>query len=165
MTATTLRPRTPADDDFIFDSWMRSFRASHESGPYHPDEYFPAARTAIARILARPSVQVLVADVTTEVDGEPVTFIAGYLVHEPAWKRWSKQKRRLEAYAVVHFLFVREQARGEGVAGALLDAAGVRRNVGSTAYSFSMPASRDVLGKAARFIPDAARFESRKETP
>jgi hypothetical protein len=39
----------------------------------------------------------------------------------------------------------------------------VRRNSGATAFSFSMPASRDVLGKAARFIPDAARYESRKE--
>lgn len=163
MTALTLRPCAPEDEGFIFDSWLRSFKASHESGPYHPDEYFPAARAALIRVLARPTVQALVAEHAVDVDGEMVTVIDGYLVHEPGWKRWSKRRRQWEVYAVVHFLFVKEEARGKGVACALLDAAGVRRNVPSTAFSFSMPASRGVLGKLARFVPDAARYESRKE--
>lgn len=154
------RPLVEADQAFVFDSWLRSFRASHESGPYAPDLYFPAARGTIERLLSRPEVQALV------IEDETASVLIGWLVHEPHWYRWSRRLRRLEDFHIVHYCFVREgdvdaRVRGRGFAKYLLDTAGVRRNSSSTAYSFSTPAARGLLGEAARFIPDAARFASR----
>lgn len=156
------RPLIEADESFVYDSWLRSFRLSNESGPYPPDVYFPAMREAIKRLLARPGVRVLVL-----VD-DAIDVIIGYVVHEPAWCRWSKRNRRLEAYHLVHYVFVREgepdaRVRGRGYARCLLDAAGVRRDTPSTAFSFSTSASRGLMGQACRFLPDAARYETRQE--
>lgn len=145
----------PDDHAFLFDSWLRSFRASHESGPYPPDLYYPAVRTAVERILARPTARVLVAeDETTDV-------ILGYVVHEPGWQRWSRRRRELEVYHVAHYAFVRELARGKGIGKYLLLMAGVKRDWPSSAFSFSTPAARGLMGAMARFLPDSARYPTR----
>lgn len=156
----SIRPRIEADDAFIFSGWLKSFRGSDASGPYPPPLYFATARETITRIMARPGVAVLVC-----ATSDPASdLLYGYVAHEPAWQRWSKRKRCVEQYHVVHYLYVAEQARGEGVARALLNAANVRRDSATTAYSFDTPSARGLLGAAARFIPDSARYESRSQS-
>lgn len=155
------RGRVEADDAFILDSWMRSFRESNESGPYPPALYFPAARGTITALLERSGVQTIVLG-----EDHPSDVIIGYIVHEPTWARWSRRNRCLEQFHVVHYLFVREgepdaRVRGRGFARYLLEAAAVRRESTTTAFSFATRAARGLMGDAPRFIPDAARYASR----
>lgn len=156
------RGRIEADDAFILDSWMRSFRESNESGPYPPALYFPAARGTITALLERPGVETLV----LEDDDDLSAVILGYIVHEATWARWSRRNRCLEQFHVVHYLFVREgepdaRVRGRGFARYLLEAAAVRCESTKTAFSFATRAARGLMGDAPRFIPDAARYASR----
>lgn len=160
----SIRPLVEDDQNFVLDSWLKSFRSSHESGPYPPELYFPAARATVTALLARPTVQ------TLAVEDDASGALLGYVVHEPGWARWSRRQRALEVFHVVHYTFVREgdpeaRVRGRGFARYLLDTAGVRRNARATAYSFSTPAARGLLGQAATFLPDAARFPSRPSAP
>lgn len=155
-----VRGRVESDDAFILDSWMRSFRESNESGPYPPSLYYPAARGTITALLERPGVE------TRVLEDHQSDVIVGYIVHEPQWSRWSRRNRCLEQFHVVHYLFVREgepgaRVRGHGYARYLLEAAVVRRESPMTAFSFATRAARGLMGRNPRFIPDAARYESR----
>lgn len=166
MTAT-IRERVADDDPFIFGGWLKSFRNSEDTGagPYPPDLYFKAARETIERLFARPGVDVLVLEADV-IDEEAVArpALLGFIAHERAWRRWSRRRRELEQWHVVHYVYVRDDARGQGAARLLLNAAEVRRDSPATAYTFHTRAARRLLGAASRFLPDASRYPS-KETP
>jgi GNAT superfamily N-acetyltransferase len=158
--ATILRPRVPGDDNddaFLFGSWLKSFRAAEHSGPYPPDLYFTAAREAVTRILARPGVQAAV------LEDLAADALVGFVVHEPAWRRWSKRQRLLESYHVVHYVYVLEPARGQGAARHMLATVGVKRGSPTVAFSFATRSARGLLGDGARYLPDAARYESKEQ--
>ena len=96
-----IRPALEVDMDSVRDSWARSLR----------DGAIPSGRTKdvhehVVSVLARCGAEVLVAEIDLE-DGE--SFLAGWVCHEGA---------------VIHYVFVKLSCRGQGLAKALLAAAG-----------------------------------------
>lgn len=152
MSDLVIRPREDRDDGFVYDRWLKSFRDSHAHGPIPPDLYWLVYREVVQRLLARPSV------VCSVLESPSLDLLVGFIAHEPDWQRWSRRRRQLEEFHVVHYLYVNHGERGFGLARRLLDDAGVRNE--RRAFSFSTVASRGVLGDTARFMPDAARFPS-----
>lgn len=161
--ATIIRPRRPGegdagDDDLVYGAWLKSFRAAEHAGPYPPDLYFAAARETITRLLARPGVNCAVLE---DLSADPIS-LHGFIVHEPAWRRWRRSTQQLESWHVVHYIYVLELARGQGAARHMLASVGVKRGAPAIAYSYATRSSRGLLGESARYLPDAARYESKE---
>lgn len=144
MSAIVHRPAKPSDVPFVFDSWLRSFRLAHAAGPIPMDMYYPVYRRVLERLLARPGVEVLLA----EFAGVDVIF--GYLVHERGYRR----PRSDEATPLVHYCYVRESSRQQGIAAGLFAAAGIGREF---TYTFKSAAVCSARLKPARFDPLAVR--------
>ena len=153
MTApVTYRAATAGELPFVFHSWLRSFQGTHYAGPLPDDLYYEAYHTAIERLLARPGVRVLCAVDAGAEPGERALF--GYLVIEPATTGQPFQ-------AVVHYAYVKEPFRRNGVFKSLLTAAGVKPT-GPLAYTFRTPIAGRLAGAggpfpAAVFAPKLAR--------
>jgi len=96
-----VRARVPSDDDFIRQAWISSFRWSW----------------AAPRILPR--------DIASDAHGRLISRIMEY---SPAWvASWANDPDSLVGFMVgaspvLHYVFVKSWARGQGVAGALLRA-------------------------------------------
>lgn len=96
----------------IFDSWARSWMKSAWSGTFRNCDWDELSRKASSEIIDRPSTRVTVAYTFTDKN---VRRVAGYVVYEPGIK-------------VIHWLYVKRDFRGHGVARDLL-----REVLGSTA--------------------------------
>jgi hypothetical protein len=101
--AVKLREFAPGDLAFIFSTWLRDLRDA-DPGPMPDDLWFPAHRSLLERIMAKPEVRVLMAVAADRPDE-----ILGYVVAEPS--------------EVVYWTFVRKgPLRGKGLAKMLLEA-------------------------------------------
>jgi len=107
-----IRPALPDDMRFVTSSWLKSFANSDFARLLTPNEiwerheasdaYYDAERIIIAACLERSVT--LIADTPGMIDG--------WLVCEPG---------------ILHYAYVRQSARGRGVARALMSAAGITR--------------------------------------
>ncbi len=120
------------DRNFIFNSWLRSFRKSHYAGPIPYNLYYDFYQKVIEQILRRDGVEVKVA-----VPEEHPSQIIGYCVLEHGFEK-----------PVVHYCYVKQGFRGMGFA---------KRMVGTTDffYTFRTPSVRWL--PSANFVPAIVR--------
>jgi len=136
--SVVIRDAQVTDRAFISQTWVTSFRSSQDTGPVPVEIYFDTFRKVIADLLARPAVKVLVA-----VDSElpPPHEIHGYLVFEPGPHRKGTQMLPKSA---VHFCYVKELHRRQGVARSLFREAGIDP-AHPFFFTFRTPDARAVL--------------------
>jgi GNAT superfamily N-acetyltransferase len=102
-----IRRATEADEAFICDSWLRSFRDSWFAGPIPNDLYYDLYRKIInERVRARKNAQTLVA-----VAPDDDSVILGFACVEPP--------------SIVHYVYVKDVFRRHGVASALVKYANI----------------------------------------
>ena len=107
----------PQDLNFIFNSWLKSYRFSLFSKNISDKDYFKYHHLLIEEILARPTTSVLVA-----CDKLDENVIFGYLVTE---------KSNIEDHEVLHYSFVKQSFQHlgeEGVFPSLVKAAHINLN-------------------------------------
>lgn len=96
----TIRPAEGQDIPFIYSSWLNSYRYDSSLGRGCRNQvFFPEYNRVIDRILSRENVKTIVACKTDEPG-----VIFGYLVFQPG---------------ILHYCFVKEVFRKEGVASSL----------------------------------------------
>lgn len=108
-----IRPGRPEDANFLFNSWLKSYRRSWFAQRIPNDVFYAQQHLVIEDILNRPLTRV---SVITPA-GDPDT-ICGYAVTEAIDGAASKA-------AIVHYVYVKETFRKLGLATRLLQAAGV----------------------------------------
>lgn len=97
-----LRPGTDHDDNFIYSSWLKSYRKL--AGPVPHRWYYKIYQALLDRLYKRPATQTTVACFRTRPEQ-----IFGYIVHE-----------KHEEQPYVHYVYVKESFRGMGIGKALL---------------------------------------------
>lgn len=97
-----IRPAIPADEAFVFDSWLNSYRNSPFSKNIRTTLYFEEHRKLIQRICAK-------ATVICAVNPEDGNHIYGWACAEPE-----------HPLPVIHYVFVKDLYRGFGVARLLI---------------------------------------------
>lgn len=102
----------PLDEVFITSSWVSSFKWSKHVGVIPNHAYHDIYESVVGEILDRKGIEVAVAVNPEEPD--PRYEIYGYIVAETGFKR-----------PVVHYLYVKEVFRNQGVARSLLAHAGI----------------------------------------
>lgn len=143
-----IRPPSAATNDlqFVRSAWLKSY-ASSEFARWHTpkatweknqasDDYYDGQRGVIEALLGRAKVLV------NEDEAEGLQYLTGFLVYEPL---------------TVHYVYVRQSARGQGIARALIDAAGIPRD-GSLAVRYThrargIESSRLPRGWSFRLFP------------
>lgn len=100
-----LRPLVQADSNFLYSSWIRSFRASSVNAGLPGREYHARQKRRIGVILGRPDTAVIVA-----CDPDDDEHIYGYVVFEMG-----------EVTAMLHYVYVKESFRRFGLGGVLID--------------------------------------------
>jgi len=123
--------RMVAEDlDFVLKSWRDSYRMSHMAGPIPMSMYRDVYDAVLRQLLQRPDVEVHIAHARGQ---QPPDDIFGWIcVEYDAWTRskvvehgqWVDKDVPLEQ-PVVHYVYVKQAFRDQGVARALLAAAGV----------------------------------------
>jgi len=103
------------DVDFIWSSWLKSYRSSPHTRKWSEAAYLDYQRPRIERLLGRS--QVLVARPLDWAQG-----ILGYLVYEPN---------------LIHYVYVKSTYRHQGVARSLLATSGVQ--LSECSYSHRVP--------------------------
>jgi GNAT superfamily N-acetyltransferase len=120
------------DLDFVLKSWRESYRMSHMAGPIPMTMYRDVYDAVLRQLLQRPDVEVRIAHARGQ---RPPDDIFGWIaVERDAWTRerlfnhelgeWGDVDVQLKQ-PVVHYLYVKHAFRDQGVARALLAAAGV----------------------------------------
>lgn len=138
--------------DFVFDSWGNSYRKSPWAGCVPNHLWDQVSRISEQEIVARSGCKVTVA--VTPVDGREAEYpdvrrVMGYAVYEPA-------KR------VLHFLYVKQDYRGNGIGKALLNemlATAPRLNK-KWEYTHKTNACDQFLGRRFTFNAVPARIKS-----
>lgn len=99
-----VRPFRPeADTDFLYNSWLRSYKAgSHFAKRIRHHVFFPWHKQVIARFLERENAHVLIAHEASD----PRTIL-GYLAWE--WGGGTEEP-------IIHYAYVKEHFRKQGVA-------------------------------------------------
>jgi GNAT superfamily N-acetyltransferase len=114
-----IRPYAPADDDWVLDcavGLQEHERALHDTrlpGLPHSRAYLAMLRD----VLADNHGIMLIAE---NAGGERLGLVAGHVVDEP----WPMETRDSTRYGYVSDIFIKPEARGTGLAEALLDAIG-----------------------------------------
>lgn len=104
QVAIAVRPGTADDVDFIYATWLRSYRHSSAfAAPISNEIFFPSHHLIVERILARKSTSVYIACLPED----PQT-IFGYLITEGFYK------------PIIHFIYVKEAFRKQSIATILL---------------------------------------------
>jgi ribosomal protein S18 acetylase RimI-like enzyme len=102
-----LRDGTELDDNFIYSSWLKSYKRS--AGPIPFRWYYKIYQTVLDRLFKRPPIKVRVACFRTRPEQ-----IFGYVVFEEH-----------EGTPYIHYLYIKDAFRGMGIGSALLsDATG-----------------------------------------
>lgn len=106
----SIRHAIGSDLNFIYDSWLTSFRYDSAFGKSHKNSvFFPQYRRVLDEILSKPDTQTLVAH-----DPDNLDVVLGYLVYEPG---------------ILHYVFTKEAFRKYGIAAALLQYAAQGREL------------------------------------
>lgn len=125
-----VRQAAEADEPFIMDSWLRSFRHSWFAGPIPNSLYYKVYRPIIMAVRARPGARLLVC-----VDDDDPDSIYGFACIEPP--------------GIIHYVYTKDVYRRKGVARRLL--AGVREPL---EYTFRTKEGHNALtGKNAIYNP------------
>lgn len=136
---------TPTSDeyDFIYDSWILSFKKSVWAGCVPNSLWFDTQRTVIREILDRgATVLVAVSPIAGREDEFPgIRRVMGYVVAEPK-------------HHVLHWLYVKNDYRGMGIGKALLAAVCPD---GEWLYTHRTKASAGFLGRRFVWNPIPAR--------
>lgn len=103
MQDLIIRDAEPGEENFVYNSWLHSYRSSHFARPIESKTYYAFHHAIIERILARPTCTVLIA-----THKDTPTIILGYLVLESLEK------------PTIHFVYVKQPFRRLGIAKALL---------------------------------------------
>lgn len=114
MEEVEIRPLKKEDHAFLFSSWLRSYKQSRFAHRIKNDIYFMWHHILIERLLSRPSVSVHVAHMKGDAD-----IIFGFLVSETM-----NQEPR-----ILHYVYVKDDFRGFGLARELFNAAKLRAPV------------------------------------
>jgi GNAT superfamily N-acetyltransferase len=136
---------TADEYDFLYDSWILSFKKSPFAGCVPNSLWFDTQRATIREVLDRGAT-VLVA--STPISGREAEYpavrrVMGYVVAEPAHK-------------VLHWLYVKNDYRGMGIGSALLRAVSPS---GEWEYSHRTKASAGFLGSRFHWNPVTARVK------
>jgi hypothetical protein len=103
-----IRDAVPDDVGFIFDSWAQSYWGAPAIMGMTRDAYFAEMRRVVPKLMQSPVARARVA----VPDGD-VSTILGWAVYED-------QRHRDEIVTVLHYVFVRLDLRGCGIARMLL---------------------------------------------
>lgn len=143
------RLATESDLPFVFGSWLSAFRPSYAGGPVPADLYAAVYTEAIGHLLRRPGCDVVVAFKPGEEPG--MADLYGFLCAE----------RETSRGPVVHFVYVRDSQREEGIARGLFDAAGIDIRSSFT-FTYKTPIVAKLAAKIprSRYNPLCARFQS-----
>jgi len=106
------RPAEDGDRHFIVSMWTQSYRDANTAGLIQVEDWFRVMDPTIAKVLARPDVQSIVAYHPKAQRG--VADLAGFITFDAE-----------ERPTLVYYLAVKEPYRRMGVATALFRAAGV----------------------------------------
>ena len=136
-SALTLRPYTETDLDFIFSSWLSSFKSSHYAGPVPDNVYWKLYQHVLEEIFKRPGFEV-----TVVCNKDYPDQIVAYLAWEPG---------------IVHYVYVKQPFRQKGIAAYTLMA-----TVGSKfQFTFKTAKSRFFNNSfQAKFNPKPVRRKS-----
>lgn len=148
--AIRIRPFRESDAGTVATDWLKSFHLSHYAGPIPMDLYWPTYRTAINRLMWSTRVTILMA---CSPDDDSQTF------------GWITAERKIQP--IVHFLYVKQVFRHQGIAKMLMAAADIPTGL-TFIYTFKTPAAARLIkgqwGKtrirpwAGVFDPLKARF-------
>lgn len=172
MTAVLHRPAVASDMAFILDSWKRSFQDSYYAGLVAAEDYHSVYDVALGRILARPGIEVWVSVV--DAPGVEGAEVNGWAVVErgPVTVKRRNAKRgeawRVCSMDVLHYMYVKWERRREGIARALLKAAGfdVARpffHTGQSVEWLDLVRAGASIAKNARHNPLIARYAKRAQ--
>lgn len=110
MEAIAVRHGQPADKEFIFGTWLRSYKHSSDFAKrISNDVFFSTHHKIVELILAKPNTEVLIAHPVDEPN-----VILGYVVLE-----------RIPNSEIVHFVYVKKAFRMMGIASYLFKGAGL----------------------------------------
>lgn len=137
-----IRPWSEADNNFVYSSWLRSFKTSHYAGSLPDNLYWPAYQVALEQILTQPNTRCLVA-----CNPEFPDQIFGYIVFD-------------EPGEVVHYVYVKGPFRKLGIGSELLRFATNGR--AEVSYTFRTPDVQH-LSKKVRMVfrPKLVRRKSK----
>lgn len=99
-----LRPSTELDDNFIFSSWLKSYRRN--AGPIPHRWYFKIYQALLDRLYRRPAIETTIACFRTRPEQ-----IFGYIVHETDPST---------STTYVHYVYIKDIFRSMGIGSALL---------------------------------------------
>lgn len=102
-----IRPATPDDMGFVWDSWLKSWRKSPWAGCIPNNLYFETTRSAIEQLVGRGAT-FLVACLAAEPDK-----ILGWCCHELSQDTTPR--------TVVHYVYVKDPYLSLGIAGQLVN--------------------------------------------
>jgi len=148
MNSLKFRQAAESDMAFIYDSWLRSFKHAHAAGPIPMEIYWDVYKKALDIIMARPGVLIIVA-YHPGLSPESKADIHG----------WSCIEKLDGETPVVHYIHVKKERRGSGIARMMLAEAGI--DVESELYYTFKSRAGGQLAKAfpnVRFDPLIARF-------
>ncbi len=103
------RAATPEDLRFVVSAWSSSFKASHFAGMLYTDDWAAVMHPTIERLIARAGTRTIVA-----FDRARPGFIFGFIAGDTSGPE-----------AVVHYVYVKEPYRLEGIARRLLAELGI----------------------------------------
>lgn len=104
MKDLIIREAEAGEENFIYNSWLHSYRSSHFARPIESRTYYKFHHAVIERILARPTCSVLIA-----THKDTPTIILGYMVLDSLTS------------PTIHFVYVKQPFRRLGIAKALLE--------------------------------------------
>ena len=133
----------PSGEEYslVFDSWARSFRKSPWAGCIPNHLYDQVSRACIGELLNRSKVIVVARTHDHEGKPLPARRVMGYSVSEPG---------------VLHWLYVKDDYRGQGVGRALLDV--TTNGWEQFVYTHRTRASQKFLGQRFHWDPVLARI-------
>ena len=149
-----IRHMRPDDTAFVVDAWVETFRDSHAAGVVPMEFYQQDYRKYVAWILEQRRPAVLLAyDADADVQG---TDLLGFLVYEDS-ATFPAGRVTKTVGPVVHYVYVKQFARGNGLARALFDAAKIDQR-GEFHHTFKgQHLLRDKIPRA-RWSPLIARY-------
>ncbi len=137
--ALQIREYDSTDRDFIYSSWLSSFKGSHYAGPVPDNVYWKLYQFVLEKIIPDSTVKIVCSH-------EYPSQIVGWICYRDS---------------VVHYLYVKQPFRGKGIAKELLT-----KTVGQEfSYTFKTAKSRYFSNSfKARFNPNLVRKKRRGKT-
>ncbi len=121
------RAHVDADLPFVFDSWIRSFEQSENSGPYSRKLVVDAIRGTIKALLDDG------AQITVACFEEDPNVLAGFVCFETRYE-----------FPVVHYVYCKDGAREAGLGSALVEQA-CQGHADQARYTFRTGAAKSLL--------------------